>query len=101
MPQRVLLMCDYYADPIWTESGGGMIALDRLPLGADTKQALRAWAESYDALADHGYEWPSPEYKRDFDAEGRRLWAIVRNELGPDFEVGYHSEIDGRIWPTD
>ncbi len=24
-----------------------------------------------------------------FDAEGRRLWLQVREELGPDYEVGY------------
>jgi hypothetical protein len=100
MPRRVLLMCDYYADPLWTESGGCMLALDGFPLTDETKSALRAWAETYDALDPLDHEWPSPEYRRDFEAEGRRLWATLQAELGPEYVVGYDSLTEGRIWPA-
>lgn len=92
-------MCDYTADPFWTADGAALDQLDRYPLSAETISALRAWAAMYGGLADHDYEWPSREALADFDAEGRRLWTVVRAELGPEYEIGYHSELTGeRYW---
>ena len=101
MARRVLLMCDYLADPLWTAGGGAMLSVDSFPLSSQTKAALRAWADSYNALMDHDYAWPSPAYRDAFEKEGRRLWAVVQDELGPDYDVGYFSEGEGHLWHTE
>ncbi len=106
MPERmILLMCDYSADPVWWGSDGSVMAeLSELPLRKQTKVELRAWAERFEEgeNAPWAHKWPSDEARIEFDHEGRRLWAVVQEDLGPDWVVGYFSEVDGRrYWPDD
>lgn len=96
--RRLLVMCDYTAEPLWADGGQYMVPLESLPLTESTKQQLRAWGRWYDKQMDRDFEWPDGE-QEDFEQEGRRLWRLVSDELGTEFEVGYHSETLGRhIW---
>lgn len=88
----LVLMADYLADPLW--SGGpngatGEVSLDRLPLSAELKASLRAWAARYDDLMRTGYEWASDAARLAWTADGRALLKPVIDELGPGFEVSY------------
>jgi len=96
--RRVILMCDYFADPVWWTPDRGA-SLDDIPLSGATRQALRHWAESYDLLEQHDYEWPSEAAKAEFGRRGRALWADVQEELGVDWEVGYFDEeLSAVVW---
>ena len=91
-PVSLVLMADYLADPLW--SGGphgvtGMVSLDRLPLSAELRTSLRAWAARYDALMSSGYQWTSDAERLAWTADGRALLAPLINELGPGFNVSY------------
>lgn len=67
---------------------------------AETRQALRAWADRYDALADTAFEWPDAESERAFARDGWALHARVQSELGSDWQVGYYDiEREQLIWP--
>jgi hypothetical protein len=69
---RLLVMCDLFADPIWTEDGA-MIELDSLPLSDAAKAQPRQWAAWYDRF--------------------------VAAELEPDYRVGYVDErTSQRVW---
>jgi hypothetical protein len=94
--RRIVVMCDYTADPVWTADRQYMLDLDQLPLSDNTKAALRAWAQWYDTLLHRDFEWPAEE-ERAWTQESRRLWRVVADELGPDYEVGYYDD-DGVSW---
>jgi hypothetical protein len=93
-PVPLLLMADYLADPIWTRSPSGagrcMVSLDRLPLGAELKGRLRAWAARFDALMDTGYEWPSRMEEIAWVSDGRVLLETLKQELGRGYDIQYH-----------
>lgn len=86
MTRRIVLQCDYTADPLWTEDGE-MIKADRLPLTRPLINRLRAWAAVYDGLLKTGLAWKSRDAYDEFIAEGRYLLPLVQAELGEDFEV--------------
>ncbi|MDQ2852895.1 MAG: hypothetical protein M3Y49_19580 [Actinomycetota bacterium] len=92
-PVPLLLMADYLADPVWYRSSSGtgecMVSLDRLPLSAELKSRLRAWAGRYDALMDTGYEWSSRSDEDDWERDGRVLLETLREELGRGYDVQY------------
>ena len=46
------------------------------------------WAQWHDTLLDRDFEWPAEEDCA-WTQEGRRLWRVVADELGPEYEVGY------------
>ena len=89
MVRRIILGADFERAPLSEPCFGGLREVDpaSLPLGAGTKQALREWAAWYErGLA-------SPDQQERFDTTGRRLWQVVRAELGPAFEVEYFSVV--------
>lgn len=89
-------MADYLADPLWYRGPHGtgeyMISLDRLPLSAELKGRLRAWADRFDALMHTDYEFPSDADEAAWIADGRALLGPVQEELGPDYDVDYFHE---------
>jgi hypothetical protein len=89
----VLLMADYYADPLWHRSPAGkgavMISLDSLPLSAELKIRLRKWAQRFDELMETDYEWPSDAEAAAWVAEGQALLEPLRHELGDEYDVTY------------
>ncbi|MGH3189113.1 MAG: hypothetical protein ACRDPY_37870 [Streptosporangiaceae bacterium] len=95
----LLLMADYLADPLWYRSSSGagecMVSLDRLPLSAELKSQLRAWAARYDALMDTGYEWSGRLEEAAWDADGRALLEPLREELGRGYDVQYFDGSQG------
>lgn len=93
--RRIVIMCDYGADPVWRRDDEVGVNLDDLPLDESTRQALRRWAGRFDARFDPGRD-PPHEGNVEFDAEGRRLWLRVRDELGPAWTVSYYSEAEGQ-----
>jgi hypothetical protein len=100
-PKRIVLMCDYGADPLWSGEGGEMLALEYVPLSDETRAALRRWADEWDALRP-SYEPPPPDDPRmvAHEAEGMRLWKIVREELGSDYLVGFREWANPHIRPV-
>ena len=99
-------MADYGAFPLWAVPDGPISADDvwvgaldpaELPLSASLVAELRGWADMYDRLLGPAFAWPSEQAKAAFAEQGRRLLALVRDELGPEYEVVYFDEVTGRV----
>jgi hypothetical protein len=96
-------MAEYGNTVLWGIDAAdiGPIDLDQLPLTVDLKNALRAWAETYDKTLNQEYPpdsgFASPEDEAAFEAEGRRLWKDLQAQLGPEFRVSYYSSREARL----
>lgn len=91
-------MPDYECFPLWEtlSDGSRNLSPDELPISAELKQRLRAWAQRYDETlrrddpASSGFA--SEEQEHDFESEGLRLWSALRAELGALATVAYFSQ---------
>lgn len=99
MTKHIELMADYNGYMLWRHDPPdiGPIHPEKLPLKPETIQRLHVWAERYNDSLNwddpaHTEPW-SPEETQEFEEEGVRLWRLVREELSPDFEVGYYSMV--------
>lgn len=86
MTRTLKLMPDYGCSPLWASGGDvGNIELDSLPLRSTTRAALRAWANTFDGTLKKDdprhSEFRTKADADAFDAEGRRLWGLLRREL--------------------
>ncbi|MDX6699060.1 MAG: hypothetical protein QOE65_2457 [Solirubrobacteraceae bacterium] len=89
--QRVYLMTDYSSSSLWTdEPCHVMVPAETLGLSAPMAEALEAWSAELFEFLEHedDPEWLAAHRPR-HEAEGRRLWALVRTELAGRCEVGY------------
>ena len=83
---RTYLMADHDASSLWTdEPANAMVPLEQLPLSEQTKADLEAWSAQLSSVEDAVWAEDTPEHQ----AEGRRLWTLVRDELAGVYEVGY------------
>jgi hypothetical protein len=110
-PQRLKLMWDYDAFPLWTVPGPmgwqGMVPPERLPISTPLRDELQEWSDQLSAAmwGTHGPDSkkskpPSETAIAAFDARGRELLRRLREELGDRFVVGYQSEITHQVeWP--
>jgi hypothetical protein len=101
-PKRVVLMCEYGGDmPLWSGEGASGLPLEYTPLSDETSAQLLRWCEEWDALRPH-YEPPPPDDPRmvAHEARGIELWKIVREELGPDYLVGFREWADPENRPV-
>jgi hypothetical protein len=91
--RRILIGADYDGVSVSEPVGGSYRAVDpaTLPLSSQTGAQLQNWAAWYDR------GWTTADEETRFDAEGRRLWVVVRSELGAAFDVGYFSVVLRRI----
>jgi hypothetical protein len=104
MVRPIKLMAEYAGTVLWGVDPADKVVIDpdELPLTADLKAALRAWADTYDSILnqecpqDSGF--PSPAEEEAFEMEGRRLWRALQHELGPDYKVVYKSIRDNRLY---
>jgi hypothetical protein len=101
MIRRIKLMAEYGNTVLWGIDPADIGAIDpeHLPLTADLKAALRAWANAYDKTLNHEYPpdsgFASPADEEAFEAEGRRLWKRLQAQLGHEYEVRYHGSCGG------
>ena len=103
-PRRLKLMPDYQCNPLWEyeEPPGDLYTNPdpaELPLSQATIRDLRAWAAWFDTFINLDDPYDSrevlPEESAAFDQAGRRLWAVLRRELGPAWVVSYFH--DGKL----
>lgn len=88
-------MADIGCHPLWSVDDPHNIDPRSLPLTEETHRALGRWAAAHEAnldLDDPGSCGVSPTAAAAQEAEGRRLWRLLQRELGPQYEVLYHSE---------
>jgi hypothetical protein len=90
-------MTDYTAFPLWGipdegRRGGGMLSPGSLPISQSLEEQLESWAATYDRLLETEFEWPSEAALTEFVGEGRRLWSLLQQELGPDYTIVYFNE---------
>ena len=89
--KRIYLMTDYDSSSLWTdEPFHYMVSADSLPLRRETAAALAEWSRKLFEFLEHedDAEWLA-EQEPLHDREGLRLWRVVREELGSDYEVGF------------
>lgn len=103
MPRTIKLMADYGCSPLWeTGAEGGNVPLEELPLRAELREALRAWADAYDRTLNEAYPpdsgFADTAEEDAFEAEGERIWRALRQELGAEFTVAYYSDLHGLRW---
>jgi hypothetical protein len=95
--RSIKLMAEYGGTVLWGVDAAdiGAIDPDHLPLTADLKAALRAWADTYDKTLNQEYPpdsgFASPAEEEAFETEGRRLWRDLQAQLGPEYKVVYKS----------
>ena len=100
MVKKIKLMPDYHCWPLWyTGDEVGNINPKDLLLTTETTERLLRWAKAYDGTLnfddplDESYYFSEQELE-DFEHEGISLWQKLQKELGPDYEVIYHSQIE-------
>lgn len=85
-------MADYGCFPIWDLSGTiGNIDPNSLPISSDLKCLLLHWSAWFDQTLDQSYP-PNSGFKnlteeKNFQSQGVQLANLLREELGPDFQV--------------
>lgn len=103
--QKIKLMPDYHAYPVWWNDDVtfGDIDPEELPISAELAAALSAWSDEYDAIFDEddpaAAAFASPEAEAAFDAQGRQLWQRLQGELGAGYEVSYFSVVSRKLAP--
>ena len=99
MAKRIKLMAEYSSYPLWSldASSSGPINPADLPLTKETLFLLQSWSDKYESrLNIHDpakSNFFSQDERLEFEKEGVRLWLRLREELSPDFEIEYFSEI--------
>lgn len=104
MTERIKLMIDYNAYPLWDNEGCDFDPKD-LPISDELVKDLQDWVELYNQGKDP-YDLafsapPLPEEQEAFEEEGIRLWQRLQKELGEDYEVIYHSQKYGQLRHPD
>jgi hypothetical protein len=96
-------MADYGCHPLWAADDDGTrnVSPDELPLSAELRAALAAWARAFDATLNHEYPpdsgFRSAAEENDFETEGRRLWNHLRAQLGGAYRVVFFSARESRL----
>jgi hypothetical protein len=91
--KMIKLMADYQCHPLWCVSTEevGEVDPEQLPLSNELRIRLAQWARTYDETLDldspQDSGFKSEALEAEFQAEGHRLAACLRTELGPDFLV--------------
>jgi hypothetical protein len=81
--------------PLWLHKRYGCLHDNPQPeaigLPPESAAEVRAWAERYDELCDRsgGEDRPAAEEWEQFQAEGRRLWEVLKQGLGRRYRVVY------------
>jgi hypothetical protein len=107
--KRLKLMWDYDAFPLWEVDDEEPWGDDAFPISGQLRKDLQAWSDQWTAamFADGGPTvpgWTPPrgDTFRPWDEKGRQLLRRVREELGPNFIVGYFNEKTEEIeWPQN
>lgn len=103
MAQQIKLMADYESWPLWWagDADPGNIDPHTLPLSSATIARLEAWADAFDATLNQddpaSSDFPSDAAFEAFEAEGRALWLLLREELAPEYQVLYRSLKERRV----
>lgn len=101
---KIRILADYGCNPLWWNESHNIynIKIEELPLSNSTKEALHQWALLFDSYLD----WDDPsntpdlsieEIKR-FESEGLRLWLLLINELGSNYQIRYDSNYLHQIY---
>lgn len=94
-------MADYNCWPLWQVGEDfDNIAPSSLPLSPPLIQALEAWADEYTGwlnVENPGQTQVSAGQLHAFEQKGLALWAQLQAELGPNVQVDYHSETQGKL----
>lgn len=104
MKIRIKLMADYCAYPLWglDSENIGDINPESLPLSWSTIQRLEQWSKTYNNILNWedpaSSAFPSQESLEEFEKEGISLWLKLREELTPEYEVFYKSEIHKKLF---
>lgn len=88
---RLKLAADYGAwPPLWfvdSERGAPEEVIEGID--EELRNEVREWCDRVDELKQTGYEWPSEEEFRHWDARGRDLARRLDAALGDDIEILY------------
>jgi len=101
-PTVVRLMAEHAQVFLWNDSPGrdpdDAYTLDPADLGVSDELVARLtrWNDRYGRLALTGYTWPDPQEEAAWRREGLDLAHALQDELGPDIDVVYAEDGDGR-----
>jgi hypothetical protein len=96
--KKIKLMADYECHPLWgtTPEDFGDISPKELPISLELQNSLNEWAKRFDAIlnmedpASSGFNSEAEE--KLFIDDGYKLAQRLRNELGSEYEIIYHSK---------
>jgi hypothetical protein len=117
--RQIVLDPDYGGAAVFALSGRGGEVLDRLPISAETREAIREWAKRWDVLASQDLHAETiedgmmtgstrrvpEEIWEENDRERRAFWVTLQTELGPDWRVGWSKHFEDGVlnvrWTPD
>ncbi len=103
MSKKIKLMADYGCDPLWGVETDEIGDIDptTLPISEITIKRLEKWVQTYEESLNWGDpdDSNSPEEKelKDFEQEGINLWLKLRQELSPNYQVIYYSQLRQKV----
>jgi hypothetical protein len=104
MTIRIKLMTDYCAYPLWglDPENIGDINPESLPLSWSTLKRLEVWSNTYNNILNWddpaSSTFPSQESLEEFEQDGISLWLQLREELAPEYEVFYKSQLHKQLF---
>jgi hypothetical protein len=103
MTINIKLMADYFSYPLWgldNDNIGG-INPHELPLSEETIAKLEQWSQIYNNILNcddpASSSFKTIEDQANFEVKGIKLWEKLRQELGQEYNVKYHSIILHRV----
>lgn len=92
MKHRYITLDGQYGGTGIRDQFEGFIELDEIPISNELKKRISHWLSNYPS-AGSGFDIQSNVGLSTHDLEGFELMKMTSNELGPEYKIGYYSDL--------
>jgi hypothetical protein len=94
-------MPEYNCYAVWDDDGPDNLDSAQLPISPELKARISSWEAAYDATLHRADPvasgFKSGEEETRFDLEGREIYRLLVDQLGPEYRVQYISVLSASI----